>query len=392
MLVFCFWVSFFTVIYVYLGYPVLIALLAKKAGRSISQILSDVSKIDREMDELPSVSILIAAYNEEAFISATLKNKLALDYPKNKLEILVVSDESSDNTDQLVLDIAATANIPVRLIRQISRAGKTAGLNKLVPEASGEIIAFCDANSLWDKKALSYLVSNFLNSDVGYVTGKMIYTNPDGSFVGDGCSGYMKYENWLRAKETLVGSIVGVDGGIDAMRKDLYQPLNADQLPDFIQPLKVVEKGFRVIYDSRAILKEDALIESLAEYRMRVRVSLRAIWALNDMSHLFNPRNYGLFSFQLFSHKLLRYLAFIPLLLLLILNAMLLGQGDVYSMFFVGQLLFYLFAYLGYKDFLRSFNVLKFPYYFILLNAASAHAFIKFCRGKKQVLWSPRVG
>ena len=149
-----------------------------------------------------------------------------------------------------------------------------------VPLASGEIIVFSDANSLYAPDALRRLLANFADEEVGYVTGRMIYANPDGAPIGEGCSAYMKYENALRLIETRLGSIVGVDGGIDAVRKVLYRPMNAEQLPDFVLPLKVVEQGYRVVYEPEALLWESSLNEAADEYRMRVRVSLRAFWAL----------------------------------------------------------------------------------------------------------------
>ncbi|HHJ34396.1 MAG TPA: glycosyltransferase family 2 protein, partial [Gammaproteobacteria bacterium] len=278
-----FWFNLVLVLYIYLGYPALINLLA------LFKTSASKDDVRGETDGLPSVSILIAAYNEEKDIKATIINKTELDYPGDRLEILVVSDESTDATDAIVKELAEESDISIRLFRQKPRRGKTSGLNMIVPEAKGEIIVFSDANSIYHKDALNRLVANFYDAEVGYVTGKMVYTNPDGSLVGDGCSSYMKYENWMRSKETILGSVVGVDGGIDAMRRGLYEPLRADQLPDFVQPLKVVEKGFRVVYEPEAILKEDALSNAASEYTMRVRVTLRALWALKDMRFLFNP-------------------------------------------------------------------------------------------------------
>jgi cellulose synthase/poly-beta-1,6-N-acetylglucosamine synthase-like glycosyltransferase len=383
-----FWLSLFLVLYIYIGYPLLIKLFSvftSKTNKKISA--SDVEK-------LPSVSILIAAYNEEKDIKQTLLNKIALDYPEDKLEILVVSDESTDATDEIVEGIAQQSNINIRLFRQIPRKGKTAGLNIIVPEAKGEIIVFSDANSIYGDDALLKLVSNFNNEMVGYVTGKMVYTNPDGSLVGDGCSSYMKYENWMREVETQLGSIVGVDGGIDAMRKKLYESLRDDQLPDFVQPLKVVEKGYRVVYESGALLKEEALSSASSEYVMRVRVTLRALWALKDMRTLFNPFRFGMYSFQLFSHKLLRYLAFVPIISAFALNVLLCDVTYLYSALMVAQVVFYMLALRGksYQNKKRNPVYFALPYYFTLLNVACMHAFWRFIKGEKQVIWKPRAG
>jgi cellulose synthase/poly-beta-1,6-N-acetylglucosamine synthase-like glycosyltransferase len=378
-----FWLSVALVIYIYIGYPLVIAVLSKWHLPSLAQ-----------PQPLPSVSILIAAYNEEQEIGATLENKLALDYPRDKYEIIVVSDESTDATDRIVQQLAETADIPVKLIHQQPRQGKTAALNLAVPQANGDIIVFSDANSIYAGDALRRLVGNFSDPEVGYVTGKMVYTNPDGSLVGDGCSSYMKYENWMRGMESRLGSLVGVDGGIDAMRRSLYEPLAADQLPDFVQPLKVVEQGYRVVYEPRALLMEQALGDAAREYPMRVRVTLRALWALHDMRVLLNPFRFGIYAFQLFSHKLLRYLAFIPIILAFIVNALLLPEGAVFVVMFSGQLIFYLLALRGVFTASRPDNpfYVSLPYYFSLLNLACMHACWRYLRGEKQLLWTPRVG
>src|SRR5690606_17935216 len=222
-------------------------------------------------DFQPKITVLIPAFNEAAVIEGTIRNKLAQNYPADCLEVIVISDESEDGTDAIVNAIASEDE-RVRLIRQIPRQGKTAGLNLAVPQATGEIIIFSDANGHYHPDAVQHLVDCFQDPEVGYATGKMIYVNSDGSVIGDGCSAYMKYENHMRALETDVSSVVGVDGGIDAIRKELYQPMNADQLPDFVLPLKVVTQGKRVVYCDKALLNEETLNNSTSEFKMRVRV------------------------------------------------------------------------------------------------------------------------
>jgi cellulose synthase/poly-beta-1,6-N-acetylglucosamine synthase-like glycosyltransferase len=385
MLVLLFWLSLLLLFYIYFGYP----LMVKAAA------LLWPSPIKASMERQPKVSILIAAYNEAQDIEATLRNKLALDYPTDKLEVLVISDESDDGTDDIIERVASESRFPVSLFRQVPRQGKTAGLNTLVPESTGDIVLFSDANSQWDSQAVSRLCSNFADPDVGYVTGKMVYINDDGSLVGDGCSAYMKYENWLRDQETRVGSVVGVDGGIDAMRKALYQPLGADQLPDFVQPLKVVEQGYRVVYEPLALLKEEALNDSDSEFSMRVRVSLRALWALKDMRHLMNPLRDPVFAWQLLSHKLLRYAAFVPLAALALSTVLLAPARGIYTLAFLGLVIFTALAWTGYKreGEGKPLSVMySIPYYFMLLNVASYKATVAFLKGEKKIIWNPRKG
>jgi cellulose synthase/poly-beta-1,6-N-acetylglucosamine synthase-like glycosyltransferase len=375
-----FFVSILIVLYIYAGYPLLTLLLSKSYDNA------------PEKDSIePGVTIVIAAFNEEDVIADTIRNKLDLDYPGDKLDIVVVSDGSTDRTDAIV---DSFTDRKVRLLRQEPRSGKTSALNMAIRQIDSEIVVFSDANSLYEVSALRQLVANFADPDVGYVTGKMIYVNADGTPDGDGCSAYMKYENYLRAFESKIGSVVGVDGGIDAMRRSLYQPLMADQLPDFVQPLKVVEQGFRVVYEQEAILKEVSLNSSEDEYRMRVRVSLRAFWALFDMRQLLFYKNNFIFSWQLWSHKLLRYLCFIFLLSLFLSNLLLLRSGKFYVSCFCLQTICYFVSFiplkLEYPEKLSKLLILI--RYFVLLNSASMHAFIKFVLKQKQITWTPRKG
>ena len=203
------------------------------------------------------------------------------------------------------------------------------------------------------------------------------------------------YENLLRSLETRLGSVVGVDGGIDAVRGRLYIPMPPDQLPDFVLPLSVVEQGKRVVYEPDALLYESALSHAGDELRMRVRVSLRALWALYDKRNLLNPFRFPVYSWQLVSHKVLRYGAFFFLMGTLVFNAVAaIGDHSFYRWFLVLQLVAYAFAALGHV-FRRSptkASKLMAPYYFVVLNAACALAFWKFLTRQKIVLWKPRTG
>ncbi|OEY67758.1 glycosyltransferase family 2 protein [Marinobacter sp. X15-166B] len=388
MLYIIFWLSLLVLLYVYIGYPLLVWAIAQTSRKPFHSGVEPAATP-------PFVSILIAAHNEARDIEATLTNKMALDYPTDRLEVLVISDDSDDGTDDLIEGLAKTSPVPIRLYRQTPRQGKTAGLNTLVSEAEGDILLFSDANSRWDAQVVRHLVKRFADPAVGYVTGTMVYVNKDGSLVGDGCSAYMKYENWLRTQESAIGSVVGVDGGIDAMRKSLYQPMGADQLPDFVQPLKVVEQGARVVYEPAALLKEDTLTDGGSEFSMRVRVSLRALWALWDMKHLMNPLSYNLFAVQLISHKLLRYSAFIPLLVFSLAALLLAGRGGIYTLSFLGVVALYALGWMGkvkQQEGKKSSIFFSVPYYFLLLNLASLKAAVAFLKGEKRVVWNPRKG
>lgn len=380
-----FWLCLLGLAYVYAGYP----LLAWLAGRVLDRrLVAGPAGAAR-----PRVTVLIAAFNEARHITATVRNKLAQDYPAELLDVIVVSDASDDGTDDLV---RAIGDPRVRVLRQEPRAGKTSALNLALPQARGEIIVFSDANSLYAPDTVSRLVDCFADRDVGYVTGRMVYKAPDGSLTGEGCSAYMRYENRLRDWETRLGSIVGVDGGVDAIRRALYRPMRPDQLPDFVQPLRVREQGYRVVYQPEALLYEDALAATGDEYRMRVRVSLRAFHALKDMAALLDLGRFGIFAWQLWSHKVLRYLAFVFMAGCFVSAWLLANRAGTafWKTAMAAQLLFYAVAVWGHfaaRDGRGVPRLAGLATYLCVLNLASAHAFWQFLLGRKQVIWKPRT-
>jgi cellulose synthase/poly-beta-1,6-N-acetylglucosamine synthase-like glycosyltransferase len=377
-----FWTCLFVGLYPYAGYPLCIALVSMLRPRPV-----------RSGPVTPSVTVVISAYNERGHIAATVRNKLQQDYPAELLDVMVVSDGSTDGTDELLRALGAQEP-RLSFFRQEPRSGKTAALNGLVQRARGEIVIFADANSMYRPDTVRRLVAAFADRQVGYASGRMLYVDPHGSLVGDGCTAYMHYENRLRAYESLVGSMVGADGGVDAIRRSLYRPMRSDQLPDFVLPMSVVEQNYRVVYVPEAVLEEETLSSESAEYRMRVRVALRALWAMWDKRALLNPLRYPLFSWQLASHKLLRYLSFAPLTLAAVVNWMLIPQGWLYEGIAACQcagLVLALAAMLG-PSRLRTASLTRYCYYFLLLNWASAVAFGRFARGEKQALWQPRAG
>jgi len=373
-----FWLCLLLGLYPYALYPCFAALAAQLFRRHVDR---------RQIT--PRTTVVISAYNEARHIEATVRNKLQQDYPQDLLDVMVVSDGSTDGTDEILQRLAAESP-RVKYWRQEPRQGKTAALNTLVERATGEIVVFADANSMYRPDTIRQLVMSFADPAVGYVSGMMIYVNPDGSMTGDGCSAYMRYENWLRAQETSIGSVVGVDGGVDAVRRKLYRPMQADQLPDFVLPLDVVDQDHRVVFDPNAQLCEDTLTESAAEFRMRVRVSLRALWALKSKANLLNPLRNAVFAWQLWSHKVLRYMSFLPLGVACLLNVVLAMLQPVYRVILVAQVFFWVAVWAGARG--SRVTAVRLAHYFALLNVASAVAFGRFVRGRKQVLWQPRLG
>jgi cellulose synthase/poly-beta-1,6-N-acetylglucosamine synthase-like glycosyltransferase len=365
--------------YPIVGYPLVLSAIALLRPRPV-----------RRGGWTPSVTILVPAYNEAACIAGTIENKLALDYPAERLEITVISDASEDGTDDIV---RRYADRRVKLLRTAVRQGKAAALNEAIRHANGEIVVFSDANSTFAVDAVRRMVENFTDPRVGYVTGNLQYLHGEEA-SGRGSGAYMRYENWLRRIETRVDSVIGVNGGVDAMRRRLYAAVPADQITDFVLPLRVIAAGFRVVFDERVHSSERANQELGSEFRMRVRVALRALRGLVYMRQALNVVRAPLPAFCIFSHKILRYLSFLFLAGALIINAILAARNPSYIPLLLLQVAFYALALLGLTrnlpGALRRLTAL--PTYFLVSNVAFGIAALRFARGDVVATWRPRAG
>ncbi len=260
----------------------------------------------RRGDELPSVSFVISAYNEADVIRRKLENTIALDYPRDLLEVVVISDASTDRTDAIAAEFTATHG--VRVARQPERAGKTAGLNRTVPTLRGDIVVFSDANAVYERNALKMLVRNFADPQVGYVTGEARYVEGGKTAADAGERTYWDYEISIKKLETSLGSMVGGDGAIYAIRAFLWQTLPPAAINDFLNPLQIVSAGWRGVYEPEAICYEDTAGTPAREYRRRVRIVSRSWRAVFQAPGVLNPFRTGWFAFSLVSHKMLRWL------------------------------------------------------------------------------------
>jgi cellulose synthase/poly-beta-1,6-N-acetylglucosamine synthase-like glycosyltransferase len=370
-----FWTLAALVVYVYVGYPLLLVLVGRVRSRP---------RVRREIE--PGVTLLISAFNEDEVIAEKLRNSLSLDYPRERLHIVVISDASDDGTDAIVRSFASEG---VELLRMEDRGGKTAGLNAAVPRAHGDIIVFSDANAMYARDVLRQLTANFADPTVGAVVGESTYTTPEAeSERTEGL--YWRYETAIKRLESRIGSVVGGDGAIYAIRRYLYVPMRADALSDFVNPLQIVRAGHRCVYDPLARSYERAAQDFHREFRRKVRIVNRAWRALMSMPSLLNPFRHGFFSFELLSHKLLRWL--MPLLLagVLIANLFLLGKGPVYVLALGAQLALYSLALVGHAMRRRAQmpSIVSVPYYFCLVNIASALGILDAYRGKTYATWS----
>lgn len=368
------------VLYTYVGYYMLIFL--------ISMWKTDKMIIHR--DYSPRVTLIISAYNEENVIRKKIENSLNIDYPKESLEILVVSDASTDNTDNIVLEYR---DKNVNLIRQEKRVGKTMGLNRAIQQAKSDIIVFTDANAMYDKKAVSKLVRHFVDPEIGYVTGESIYLEDSSTMARDTENTYWSYERKLKIYESRVGSMVGADGAIYAIRKQLYSPLAADDINDFVNPLMIIAKGFRGIYENEAVCYEDAAGDFMKEFKRKRRIVNRSWHGLMRVKTVLNPLKYKFFAVQVISHKLLRWLIPFILLFLLIENVYLSFSSPFYAFLLFLQCLFYLTAVIGFlqRKNKRLYYIFAMPMYFCLINLAAAFGVVDSIRGKVVVTWdTPR--
>ena len=369
-----FWLTLGIIFYTYFGYPLFILLLSLFVNHEIKK---------GEME--PNVTVLITAYNEEKNIVAKLENTLSLDYPKEKLEIIVASDASEDRTDQIVREFSTRGVI---LHRVEGRVGKTETQNQTVKRAKGDIVIFSDATTKYKKDAIRKIIRNYNDPSIGAVSGRYEYVNPTGAPVGLGSILFWKYENSVKSRQTRIETVTGCCGCIYSVRKSLYEPLPREIISDLVEPLKILEKGYRIAFEPEAIAYEETTETSEEEFGMRVRVISRGMSGLWYMRKLFNPFQYGFVTFQLFSHKVLRWMIPFMLPFLLISNLFLVGY-PFYALTFVAQVLFYIGAMGGYllDKMGKKVKLLALPLYYCVVNAASVAAFFRTVFGKKAIVW-----
>jgi cellulose synthase/poly-beta-1,6-N-acetylglucosamine synthase-like glycosyltransferase len=369
----------FMIIYPYVLYPLVLRML------SYFRTLNILSGNER-----PLITFIISAFNEEDMIGRKIENTLSLNYPKEKLEIIVVSDNSTDRTDEIVKSYDIQGVI---LLLQPVRKGKTAGLNDAVKKARGEILIFSDADSMYETDALKK-IAGFLsaNASVGLVTGSTHYhSEGDGKMVVT-TSIYTRLERFIKQNESKLGSCVGADGAIFAMRKSLYKPLLDDDINDLVIPFKVVKQGYRVVFHDNLFCTEAPAADESGEFKRQTRITNRTLRALFRNAELMNIFKYPLFGFELISHKLLRFSVPFFMLALLPLNTLLLGQGTVYYVMFAVQIAVYSFSLFNFRQERagRKGKLFGFLHHFVMVNVSMLLGWIKFISGQKNVIWDPQ--
>lgn len=372
MMVTSFFILFFLTCYPYFLFPLLIVVLARVAGKDW----------DRS-DAKQRITVIISVFNEERIIREKIENTLKLLYPPDLLEILIVSDGSTDQTNQ----ITTTFEDPrIRLAAFSERKGKTACLNQVVPEAKGDILVFTDANSMFPADALLKFSRNFTCEEIGLVTGWTKYRKPGGEEESVGL--YARLEMVTKQAESLISSCVGADGAVFAIRKSLYRPLQDNDINDFVIPLNVIAQGKRVVLDPDVYCIEQPGDNEAKEYRRQVRITNRTLGAIGRNLQFLNPFRYGSFSFFLLSHKVTRFLVPFTFLGVLVTALMLANISIFYTGFAITQILFIGIGIAGIFRLLTD-RMSQLCSFFLLTIIAQSVGWVRCISGKADVMWKP---
>jgi cellulose synthase/poly-beta-1,6-N-acetylglucosamine synthase-like glycosyltransferase len=377
---FVFWFSLAVCLYIYFGYPALLWVLSRLRPKPV-----------RARDVTPSVTFIIAAYNEEKVIAEKIENTLSLDYPADRVEVLVVSNGSVDRTNEIVTNW----NDPRVRLLALPQPGKMQALNEGVLAANGDILVFSDADFLLDHHTLRLMASKFGDREVGGVCGaRNTNVKREGDATGEGEGLYARWDKWQKTLESKIGSVFAADGLLYAIRKELYVPIADVHASDDIWiSTRVPLQGYRLVFEPNATAFERAHVDASQEFGRRIRVTNHSVRALLTLrSHLFT---HGFYSLELLSHKLIRHMIPFFLIPLFAASAVLAFRGPLYLVVLAGQVGVYGLAVIGWA--LRNRPVgrakpLFVPYYFCFVNAAAFFGLLSVARRRNIAAWVPRGG
>lgn len=370
-------ISLFIIGYVYIGFPILLMLWSKFQTKTYKP---------KNMGEpFPKVSIVISAYNEEKYIEEKINNALGLNYPDDRYEVIVISDGSSDKT----VEIAQSFNAKNYLfIDQVERKGKTSALNIALSHINGEIVVYTDANVFIENDALLNLLEPFYQQDIGAVSSRVELRALDsGEPLGE--SAYMKYERYLQKRESAIYSMIGIDGGLFAVRRELVPKIPENiVLDDFFIVSNVLSKKYRILYQENALAFESVPASVSQEFRRKSRIAAGGFQVLKYLDYLRHPLSFKRIFFFFISHKLLRWLTPFFMIMALFSNSFLLDEPG-YKLLFLAQTVFYALAVTGYL-FMKTRNILIIyvPYYFVMMNIAFLVGFFKNLFREQKVTWN----
>jgi cellulose synthase/poly-beta-1,6-N-acetylglucosamine synthase-like glycosyltransferase len=369
-----FWIGVFGVMYSYVAYPLILFIFPRR------RVAPTV-----EFDVPPSVSIIIAAHNEEARIEEKLDNTLQVKYSVAPIETIVASDASTDSTDHIVLRYRKKG---IRLVRSDERKGKEHAQSLAIGESSGQIIVFTDVSTKIPADSISNIVKRFMDEKVGAVSSEDRFIGRDGAIVGEGL--YVRYEMWLRRLESNVNSLVGLSGSFFAARRNLCKRWDVESPSDFNIAMNCIREGYVAVSDSSVIGYYRDVLNDTQEYSRKVRTILRGVSALVRQYDMLNLRQYGLFAWQMWSHKVMRWLVPWFLAGLLLSSIILASSGALYFSVAVAQAGFYLAALAALaSQSLRTHVLFRIPFFFTQANVAIAHATVMFALGRRVLSWEP---
>ncbi len=382
-----FWLATALVAYTYVGFPLLVLLRARLRPRP-----------HRTADITPSVSVIIAAHNEAESIGARVDNLLGLDYPSDRFEAVIASDGSTDAT---VAEAQRREDPRIRVL-DLPRTGKATALNSAVDASRGEILVFSDANTAYATDAIRVLVRSFADPEVGGVAGNQVYLKASAGIgpadpgaataIGVGERSYWDFDRLVKDAESLGGSVISATGAMYAIRRELFGAVPDGVTDDFTTSTRVIAAGRRLVFEPRAVAYEPVAGSSGREYGRKVRIMTRGLRGVAFARGLLDPRRYGFYALQLLTHKVLRRLMAIPLLVVLVTSLFLWDAGPIYRIALVGQLLVYGLGIVGL--FLRDRPAGRRPWFaipafFLLVNIASLHAAWNLLRGRRIDRWQP---
>ena len=378
------WVLIALVFYTYIGYGMLLYSIVK-----IKRLFGKKTQISLEFE--PEVTLVIPAYNEEDYIKDKALNCLDLDYPKSKLRVLFITDGSTDKTQGILESVEG-----VEVIHENRRAGKSAAENRAIRFVKTPVVIFCDANTMLNRESIRELVKHYADEEVGGVSGeKRISLESQSNVSGAGEGMYWKYESFLKRLDSELYTVVGAAGELISFRTELVEDLEEDTiLDDFIQSLRICQKGYRVVYEPKAYAVEMASENVKEELKRKIRIAAGGWQAMYRLKALLNPFSNLTLSFQYISHRVLRWsISAFALPVIFILNAILVSESrqefGFYHFLFMAQLSFYAMSLLGW--YLESkrvrVKVLFVPYYFTMMNYAVFAGFIRWGKGRQQATW-----
>jgi cellulose synthase/poly-beta-1,6-N-acetylglucosamine synthase-like glycosyltransferase len=378
-----FWLCLFIIFYTYIGYGILLFIIVK-----ILRIFRQ-KKFFNNNYNLPTVTVVVAAYNEAYCIEEKITNTLALEYPGDKVRYIFITDGSTDETPEIISKYKA-----IQLMHQSERSGKIVAVHRAMLEVKTDVVVFTDANTLLNKKALINICRHFQDPTVGAVAGEKRVQIDDSGDATAGEGFYWKYESKLKAWDSELFSVVGAAGELFSVKTSLYIPVPIDTLlDDFMISMLIAEKGYRIVYEPEAYATENASANTTEELKRKIRIAAGGIQSFLRLSALLNPLKHPILSFQYLSHRILRW-TITPFLMIFcfLLNwyIVIALDGDAkYYIVLAGQVLFYGFAILGWMMQSRSIKIKLFfiPYYFCMMNYAVFAGMKRYLSSNQSVLW-----